>query len=903
MSFTPGGKLGSYEILAQIGAGGMGEVYRAKDARLGREVALKVLPQAFARDAERMARFEREAKVLASLNHPNIATIHGLEESGSTRALVMELVEGPTLAERIKSGAIPLDEAFPIARQIAEGLEYAHERGIVHRDLKPSNVKMTPDGHVKILDFGLAKALEGDLTEEGSQNSPTLTVAATRAGVLLGTAAYMAPEQARGKRVDRRADIWAFGCVLYELLTGQRAFTGETTSDTLAAIITRDPDWSLLPANTPARIRDLLRRCLQKDPRQRVQAVGDARIAIEEAMTAPVQAEALGGAAGVPPEPASRRVLPWAFAAALSVALGFALNAWWKATRPADQPLMRFELALTPAERIGFEAGSPLAISPEGTHLAYVVRHGDTTQLYMRALDRVDATPVSGTDGAYNPFFSPDGQLIAFFVGAKMKRASVAGGPATTICDVSGIPRGASWGVDGNIYAALTATGGLVRVSSSGGTPEPLTSLDPQKNERTHRWPQVLPDGKNVLFTVGRTDSPEYYDDSEIDAVSVATGKRKMVLQGASMALYVPTGHLLYARGGQLFAVPFDPTHLEVTGTAVPVLQNVTGDPSTGAAYFSVSNRGSLVYVPGSPVGSQAVLAWADRTGAIEALSAPPHAYRNISLSPDGQHVAMGIPEGRTQDIWIANILENTLNRLTFEGENQYPIWTPDGKRVIYSSNTGGRQYQLKSVPADGSSAPETLLNDISATLVAGSVSPDEKLLAYTSVSGGNPRPQLWLLPLVGERKPAAFVPTGAALRSPTFSPDGRWLAYAAEEADRLEVYVEPCPRTGGRWQVSTGGGDEPRWSRDGKQLFYRAGSALMVVPIETKTGFKAGTPQTFLAGLYRLPGAVENYSVSPDGRRVLMLRPAGNAEAVTRVVVVVNWFDELGRLTATAAK
>jgi hypothetical protein len=584
VNLTAGSKLGPYEVVAPLGAGGMGEVYRATDARLGRDVALKVLPEAFARDAQRMARFEREAKILASLNHPDIASIYRLEESDSTRALVMELVEGPTLAERIKQGRLPPEEALPIARQIAEGLEYAHERGIIHRDLKPSNIKLRADGAVKILDFGLAKALEGEVTEEELQNSPTLSAAATRAGVLLGTAAYMSPEQARGKRVDRRADIWAFGCVLYEMLAGRGTFGGETTSDILACVIRAEPDWAALPASTAPRIRELLLRCLQKDPRQRLQAIGDARIAIEEILSGSrsTSEAGTGGAAltlwHVP--------MTWALLG-LGLALGAAAAGFigWKLwPAPVPRPISRFAFTFpTPQEQsaVWVVGGFPLwdfpdvAISADGTKIAYLASDGKARRVFLRPLDGLEASPLAGTDGALSPFFSPDGQWVGFFADGKLKKVSIHGEAPVALCEVPSMNRGASWGPDDRIIFAPTLFGGLMRVSAAGGLPESFASPDASKGERSYRWPEILPGGKAVVYVVAEPKDVGFFTQSKIAVQRLDTHEKKILPIQGTYPRYSPTGHLLFVREGRLFAAPFDANRLEVTGSPIPVLDGV----------------------------------------------------------------------------------------------------------------------------------------------------------------------------------------------------------------------------------------------------------------------------------------------------------------------------------------
>jgi serine/threonine-protein kinase len=895
MPLSAGTKLGSYEVHSPLGAGGMGEVYQARDTKLNRDVALKVLPENLAGDPERMARFRREAQVLASLNHSNIASIYGIEDAGNTPALIMELVDGLTLADRIARGPIPVVEAIAIARQIADALEYAHEKGVTHRDLKPANIKITSDGKSKVLDFGLAKVLQAEPSGSSDpSSSPTFTGAHTLAGMILGTAAYMSPEQAKGKIVDRRTDIWAFGCVLLEMLTGRPAFDGETITDTMAAIVRAEPDWSLLPSETPSKLREFLRRCLRKDPRQRLQSMGDARIALDEALSDPSPPQ------GPAPlhQTHARRTQAWVLTGLLTLAIGIALAGWWKASRLDERPLQRFELTLGPGESFNFEGNSPLAISPDGTRVAYAARHGAVAQIYIRSLDRLEALPLAGTEGAVQPFFSPDSKWIGFATRGRLMKVPAFGGPVVDLCAINNNSRGASWGPDGYIYAALSATLGLMRVPASGGDPQPFTTLDPQKKERTHRWPQVLPDGKSVLFTVGTADSPEFYDDSEIDVVSIATGKRTAIFKGASMAAYIPTGHLIYARAGQLFAVPFDAARLQVTGTATPVVQNVAADTSSGAAFFSISNI-DLIYISGPTINERNSLVWADRTGAVTALPAPPHHYRDVRLSPDGQRVAVVIAE-KTQDVWIYDIRGNTLNRLTFEGQDLSPVWTPDGKRIIYQAALGGGLSQLKWIPADGSGPSQALVDPDSRPPFPVSVSPDGKFLSYKYLNGG-----MMLLPLQGEHKPIPISSIDSAGLSPTFSPDGRWIAYVSNHNVDLQVFVQPYPPTGGRWQVSTQEGNKPRWSNGetpggGKQLFYVDGKdTVMEASIDTKIGFNAGTPQVFFKGLYHPAGSTNDYSVTPDGRRIIMMKNAEGNDVPTHMVIVLNWFEELRRLAS----
>lgn len=893
MPLASGAKIGAYEVLAPIGAGGMGEVYRALDPKLGREVAIKVLSDQVSADTDRMLRFQREAQILAALNHPHIGAIYGIEDSRQGPALVMELVEGPTLADRIVPGPVSSEEALSISRQIAEALEYAHDRGVIHRDLKPANIKVTEDGEVKVLDFGLAKVLQGETPAAAdASNSPTFT-AATQMGVVLGTAAYMSPEQAKGRRVDRRTDIWAFGCVLYEMLTGRGCFGGETVTDTLAAILREEPDWSRLPPNVPMRIRDLLRRCLTKDLKQRLQAIGEARIAIDEAGNSPQSAQ-----------PATSRrsawtlLLPWTVAALFAFAFLLASAQWWRSSHP-QQAVMKFDVSLAPDQAFNFEGHAPVAISPDGLHIAYALRQGAEAQLYVRALDSLEPTPLAGTEGAFGPFFSPDGRMLAFFAKGKLMKVPVLGGPVVQLCDTSGNPRGGTWSTNGSIYAALTATSAVMRIPQDGGTPQPFTSIDTAKRDRTHRWPQALPDGDHVLFTVGTMDSPEYYDDSEIDVVSASTGQRSVVLKGARMAFYVSTGQLVYARGTTLFAVPFDLKRLAVTGSATPLFQNVSGDPTDGASFFSISRAG-LIYVAGPEVNDRSLLSWVDRSGNVRDLPAPPHHYRDMRISPDGKRVAVGISE-KTQDIWIYDFTSRAMNRLTFEGQNQVPVWTADGKRIFYMTNQGSGQHLLKWISADGSSPAEGLSAVDSTIRLPMSVTPDGRYLAYTNFADGNASiSTMILLSVQGEHKEQPFSQTDSNGDWPTFSPDGNWLVYAGKQGSQTEIFVQPHPPTGGRWQISTQGGTEPMWSGNGRYIFYRdLSDNLMVSRVNTTQGFHASTPETYFKGLYRASGALQTYAVSKDDRQVLILRATRGAEIPNHSVMILNWIEELRRLSA----
>ncbi len=925
-----GQTISHYRVTAKIGAGGMGEVYRATDTKLGREVALKVLPAAVSNDAERMARFEREAQVLASLNHPNIATIHGLEEAAdsktaqpfasaqdkpgvaalSIRALVMELVEGPTLAEQIALGPLPLEEVLPIAKQIAEGLEYAHERGIIHRDLKPANVKLKVDGpeavgagKVKILDFGLAKALSDDTGTQDVSHSPTLSIAATKAGLILGTAAYMSPEQARGKAADRRADIWSFGVVLFEMLTGRQMFTGETATDIMAAVVRAEPDWNALPANTPRRVRELLRRCLTKDSRLRLQAIGEARIAIEQAIANPEAAESAAQVittAGVAQQ-AWLRLAPWAIAV---IAIGFAAFSFWRTAPTAENSATRFAIPLPPGAALGAPNCLNLAISPDGNQIAFVLTTEGTTQITLRAANALDLMPVPGSEGGVCPFFSPDSKWVGFVSGGTMKKVRLAGGSPLDVSpmDTSDF-RGAAWLTSEMIVFSENASAPLSVVSANGGTPKPLTTLVAEKKERTHRWPFALPGGKAVLFTVGTSDSPDNYDDSRIDAVVVTTGERKTVLKGGSIAKYLPTTkQLIFAKGGSLYAIAFDEDKLECRGEPEPALQGVQGNVTTGAVSFAVSSNGSLVYMPG--VGGQAErkLVWFDRQGKVEALPAPLRAYADPRISPDGRHLAVAIVSGRNSAVWTYDIERNSLNRLTFDISIS-PLWSPDGKRIAFLGQQPGRPTRIEWKLADGSGESEVLC-EMPNPGNPESFSPDGKWMAVAMETAQN-QGDIFVVPLQGDRKPQPFVSGPAQEVHPSFSPDGRWLAYESGETGRNEIYVKPFPAAAGRWQVSFEGGQEPRWAADGKEMFFRAATGLMSVTVETSgNAFRSGTPRLIAKRTFDVYGSNSStYVVSKDGKRFLQIVPGAAQGSAAGLEVVLHWADELKRQSSIEKK
>ena len=889
MPLSKGDQLGPYEIISLIGKGGMGEVYRARDTKLARDVAIKVLPAAVARDPERLTRFEREAKVLASLNHPNIAQIYGVEAGG----LVMELVEGESL-----QGPIPVETALHYARQIAEALEAAHEKGITHRDLKPANIMITPAEVVKVLDFGLA-AVAQDPTSDSSDPtiSPTLTIGATQAGMIMGTAAYMSPEQAAGKTVDKRADIWSFGVVLWEMLTGHRLFDGETISHTLADVLRCPIDFDKLPTETPRAIRNLLQRCLDRDLKNRLRDIGEARVVLgrigkepETLATAPSQSR-LGRIA-------------WIVAGVLAVAAAGGFAGWYRATRTAQQkPLVRLEVDLGPGVSVPLQGSSNAILSPDGSRLVYMAQR----RLMTRRLDQAKATELPGTGSAINPFFSPDSQWVAFFSQGKLQKISVGGGAVIPLADAVGTDtRGASWAEDGSIIAALTSGGGLSRIPAGGGVPTAVTERAP--GEVSHSWPQILPGGKAVLFSANTARLG--WDGANIEVISLPDRRRKTLQRGGTFGRYLPTsngaGYLLYISRGTLFAVPFDVGKLEIRGTPVPVLEEVAYNPFTGSAQFDFSggpsDSGTLIYRSGVTAGLL-TFQWLDNGGKTQPLLVKPGEYAQGRLSPDGQRLALTVTEGSNTDVWVYDWQRDTMARLTSGGSHGYPVWTPDGRFVIFS--TAQAMYWTR---ADGGGKPHLLIQEGG---LAFSFTPDGKTLAFQARGSAGGRFDIWTVPIendgvglnAGKRVP--FLQTDFDEREPTFSPDGRWLAYSSDESGTFQVYVRPFPEAstaaGGKWQVSNGSGMYPQWSRTAHELFFRTYDTQMitVAPYAVKgDSFAPGKPQSWSERQLADIGNV-NYDLAPDGKRVAALMPAeeaGGQQPSSHVTFLLNFFDELRR-------
>jgi serine/threonine protein kinase len=859
----------------------MGEVYCARDGKLGREVALKILPEAFSDDRERMARFEREARLLAHLNHPNVAALHGLEEVNGARFLVMELVDGVTLAARILEGPIPVEEALPLFKQVAEALEAAHEKGIIHRDLKPSNMKITSEGKAKLLDFGLAKPLGGEFHGSVPTESPTVTREGTASGVILGTAAYMSPEQARGKSLDKRTDMWSFGCCLYEALAGKAVFLGETVSDTLARILEREPDWSALPSNTPAGVRRLLRRCLEKNPQHRIRDAADAILDLEEA----------SGDATIPEARKSgprREVVAWSALALTLVAAGVAT--WRSNVSPPDsREVTRF--AIDSVHGVQTE----IALSPDGRKLAYATEREGIRHLYLREMSSSQSVRMAGTEGASHPFFSPDGEWVGFIAGNVLKKASLQGGAPVSVTSAPGVGNGRgvpAWSPDGTIFFASQQI--IYRISAAGGESGPVSTPDASKGERTHRWPSLLPGGKALLYTIGNSKI-DSFDDASIAVLSLESGERKILIEGGSFPRFAASGHLLFVRAGEILAVPFDPKRLEVAGTPISVQQGTLTNFSSGEGTFAASENGTLAYLTGGSFGLPTRPAWVDRKGRTSPLPVGAHTER-VRISPDGRLVALDI-DGANANIWIYDLERGTLSRLTYEWTNTHPLWTPDGARVVYHSPRSERGDILFWRGVEGVGGEEQLYRS-DQTLTPGSFLPDGSALAFRQ-SHPATGSDIWILSIEGDRTARPLLASSFNESTPEFSPDGKWLAYVSDETGRLEVYVQPYPSLDRRWPISTQGGDEPIWSRSGDELFYHNfEGGLMAVDIRRTPEFRPSSPRLLFEGLFHR-GEGKSYDVAPDGKRFLMI-PFDEPPPPARIEIALNWYEELERLVPT---
>jgi serine/threonine-protein kinase len=901
MSLANGTKLGPYEIVSPIGAGGMGEVYRARDTRLDRTVAIKVLPQHLADTPDAKQRFEREARAVSALNHPNICTLFDVGSQDGTEYLVMEYIEGETLATRLEKGSLPLDQALKIGIEVADALDKAHRAGIIHRDLKPGNIMLTKSG-AKLLDFGLAKAALPLLAGATWTASATRTTPVTQAGMIVGTFQYMSPEQVEAKDLDARSDIFSFGSVLYEMLTGRAAFQGRSQLSVASAILEKDPEpISALQPMTPPALDRTVRKCLAKDPEDRWQTARDLLLELEWIAEA-------GSQAGVPAPFVSHRKnrerIAWAMAGVVTlIAIALAIGYVQRAPKPAQPVRLSAELGADVA--LYTDYGANAVLSPDGTRLVFVAAGADKTQrVYVRSLDQMQATVLSGTEGVRDPFFSPDGQWIAFFAGGKLKKVSVQGGAVVTLCDAP-TDRGGSWSDDGSIVFAAGNREGLSKVSSAEGKPERLTTLNQQTGEVTHRWPQVLPGSKDVIFTDSTNGAQ--FDDAEIAVYSAVSGKVKTVLHRGSYARYLPSGHLVYVHNGTLFAVPFDSKRLELTGQPAPVMEGVTSNPGHGGAQFSFSDSGTCVYVAGSAVNSEISIYWMDAAGKFTPLRETPGDYDHPAISPEGKRLAMDITKGNRTDIYVYDWERDTLTRLTFKGDtNLDPVWTPDGQRIVYRSAEKGAVANLSWIRADGGGDAQRLTQS-NYSQFPWSWSPDGKTLAFEQNNPGTGF-DIMTMSVEGSEKtgwkpgePKPFVNTPATEVQPAFSPDGRWIAYMSNESITTEVYVRPFPGPGGKWQISTGGGLFPQWSRNGKELFYRTNDSKIMVVSYTTSGdsFHADNPRLWSPGQFTNRGTSLNYALHPDGKRFAVLK-AGNAETapppINKVSFIFNFFDELRR-------
>jgi len=889
MTLEPGRQLAHYRLIEKIGEGGMGVVWRAEDTTLHREAAIKVLPAALAGDAERLVRFGREARMLAALNHPNIAAVYGLHEADGIHFLAMELVRGEDLSDRIARGPLAVDDALAIARDVAEALRVAHGSGMVHRDLKPANIRIGPGGEVKVLDFGLAKVLaadgEGSNPGSGPSLSPTVTSLGTIAGTLLGTAAYMSPEQARGRPVDKRADVWAFGCVLFEMLTGRLAFPGETITDTLAAIVRADPPWEALPAGLPPGVERVLRLCLAKDPRERLNDVADAMLLIGNGLGAP------GAASADPRAPVARRTgrreaLAWTLAVVALAVAGVAWIGVGDGGAAAPAPATRFTVHLDDAVPLTVAEFPIVAFSRDGRRIVFQAKNAssDGTILYLRSIDQRDPWPLAGTENAVSPFFSPDGEHVAFFAGGELKRVPVGGGAPTTLAPAPN-PRGGAWLSDGTIVFSPEYVSGLQRVSESGGTVTTAIELDADAGERTFRWPSALP-GHAVLFTVGYADSPNNYDDATIVAVRVDTGERRELIRGANMARFLPPDRLVYLRAGTLYAVGFDPERLAVDGDPVVVEEGVGGDPSSGAGFFDVSGAGDLVHVASSVSDARASVVLVDRDGTAETLPLEPRGYYHPRFSPDGSALAFAVGKGAigvNGDVWVYGFAEGGMRRVTFGRSDIYPLWSPDGSRLAY---VDAERSKVVAVSVDGSGNEQVLIGGETEVWLPDSWSPDGRTVAMCQTG----RTTDVRLVTVGEQDTRLFASdaSGAAI-----SPDGRWIAYQSPSSGDARVYVRPLDGEG-KWQVSNGRGAYARWSPDGRRLFFIAydGAERTMTEVDVQPGdtFRFGIPRPlFPVGRFVTATApVMNWDT--DGKRFAFVELLRDEGSLQEIEVSLGW-------------
>jgi serine/threonine-protein kinase len=904
MPLASGTRLGQYRIEAHLGAGGMGTVYKATDTTLEREVALKMLHPEMLEDAPSVARFEREARMLASLNHPHIGVIYGFETHDTVRFLALEYVPGPTLAERLRRRALPIRDAMLIAQQIAEALDAAHAKGIIHRDLKPANIKLSESGQVKVLDFGLAKPVERAQASLASDITMLTEEVAGRAAVV-GTPAYMSPEQASGKKVDSRTDIWAFGCVVYEMLTGKQAFSGATVTEILAAVLEREPDWVALPQGTPAPLQYLIKRCLRKDPNSRLRDIGDARIELEDLLAAPAKDDA-----AAKPAMMTRRTAIGVLSGALAGAAGTGIFAISRYRGAVPRTLTQFSIMAPEPSFFVPSFNRRVAISPDGTRIAFNSVIPGADALHLRAFDELEPKRIKEAPVGASPFFSPDGRWIGFFAGSGtgtggpvgtpvIQKLALTGGAPVTICPYGDFC-GGTWAEGDTIYWVDQNPGGIMSVPSTGGQPKEVLKIDFAAGERQHKYPFALPGRKALLATMTTADIATF-DEARIVAFSTVTGQKKIVIQGGTHPRY-SSGYLLYAHDGKILAVRFDPDRLEVQGQPFTVLEGIQMSRNTGVANYDISTSGDLAYVSGICDGGARALAWVDRNGKAEALPLLTKSYLHPRLSPDDSRLAIEV-EGPSHDLYVYDFERGVLANITTDGVSHWPVWSPDGRELGYRSGPMGH-YTLWHVPADRSRAPQKVpANGVTQNVE--SWSPDGQAIAYTAQAPGVP-PSIMIARLDG-RQSTEFDKEKAPEGSPKFSPDGRWLAYCSNESGKPQVYVQAFPGPGAKIQISNDGGTDPVWKRSGGELYYRNGDSMMVVTVSTSPAFSAGRPQELWRGHYSHgmssscgpPGATSsNYDVTADGKRFLMIKDDDQDRAISKqIVVVLGWADELRRM------
>jgi Tol biopolymer transport system component len=895
VTLKPGQMLAHYRLVEQIGQGGMGVVWKAEDTTLDRAVAIKILPPEFAADQERVARFEREARVVAALQHPNIAAVFSVHKEEDLHYLALELVAGEDLSQILTQGPLPLDEAIAFARQIAEALEAAHQAGVVHRDLKPANVKVTPDGRVKVLDFGLAKFSAG-AASGGSGDpvslSPTIT-AGTKAGVIMGTAPYMSPEQAKGKPVDRRTDLWAFGAILWEMLTGRRLFPGEATSEILAEILKTDPDFRALPPGTPAGIRRLLRRCLTRDPRSRLHDAADARLELEEAASGDAEADHGNGPPGSPataPSPARAWLarVPWILSGILAFAFIMAMNDNGQQTAPVT-PAMTFGVPTLEKEVLPDDELQMIDLSQDGRDLVFIGVGEESRWVYHRPLHRMEARRIPGTEGAAGVQLSPDNRWVAFVSEGRLLKIPIEGGTPIFLAETPA-NRGVNWGADGVIVLAPSYNSGIVRVPALGGPAETITTPDQTKGERSHRWPQILPGGRWVLFTVGMVNSPGDYDASNVDAVNLHNGTRKRVLEGARMARFVPPDRILFQRDASLLSMKVDPETMEVSGTPVSLTEGVGGESSSGVGYWAAAANGTLAYVPQSAVSNQRKLVLVDQDGSETTLPLPPDSYWHPRFDPSGRRIAFSIGSGggADDDVWVYDLSRERLDRLTFGSRGGIPCWSPDGTRIAYArGGTGTTGIFWKE--ADGSGAEEALLmNSQGLVRLPDAFTPGARSLLFTQVSGSLSIQTVSLSP-PGE--PATLLSGYAS----ALSPDGRYVAYTGTTGATYEVFVSQMGGDGGRWQVSAAGGKTPVWSRDGTQLYFNRDNEILAAKVTTEPAFRSDRPRVLFKGPYHFPSdPSRNFDVDAEGRFILLRRHIEDSSR--NIHILTGWKEKAGK-------